>query len=73
MARAETDLTVRGVAAIAPDTPPDEIAAMSVLGIIGVRLNLIGQAFDQVAVVCPEHSSGVLVGDLGFSFIQSEL
>lgn len=47
IAKRQRELTIKGVVVIPPDTGPETIAEMSALGVVGMRLNLVGWAYEQ--------------------------
>ena len=49
-AHRQAELTMRGVVVIDPETGPDTIAALSRRGVVGMRLNLVGWAYDEFEI-----------------------
>ncbi len=46
-ARRQSDLIIRGVVVIDPDTDADTLASLSRRGVVGMRLNLVGWAYEE--------------------------
>lgn len=46
-AKRQAELHIKGVVVIPPETGPEEIAAMAAHGAIGMRLNLVGWAYEK--------------------------
>ncbi|MEM8647743.1 MAG: amidohydrolase family protein [Pseudomonadota bacterium] len=46
-ARRQADLIIRGVVVIDPETDAETIASLSRRGVVGMRLNLVGWAYDE--------------------------
>lgn len=49
-AKRQGELTIMGVAVIPPDTSPETIADMSARGVVGMRLNLVGWAYEEFEI-----------------------